>query len=155
MWLSPRGWADASRPTPSPTDAGQSWGSELRSRASNRPPQRARGRPLLPPVRNICAKESATNAKRPPPRRRHLLRSARPRPPGSRRTAAAARPASARSAQPAPRVLSAPAAPRTAPSARTAPSPGWRGARPPEKHVLPGRPRKAECLAPEADKPGV
>lgn len=41
-------WAEQLRrcQTPSPMDTGRSWGTELRSRASNRPPQRARGRPL-------------------------------------------------------------------------------------------------------------
>lgn len=58
------------------------------SQAGNKPPQRARGRPLRPPALNICAKESATNAKRPPPA--GAICSAAP--PLPRGTTAAARP---------------------------------------------------------------
>nr|CAI9692228.1 unnamed protein product [Rangifer tarandus platyrhynchus] len=64
----------------------------MRSRASNWPPQRARGRPLRRlPARNICAKESATNAKRPLP----AVTICSAAPASGPRTEAAARPPSA------------------------------------------------------------
>lgn len=89
------------------------------SQAGNKPPQRARGRPLHPPARNICAKESATNAKRPPPAGA-ICSAAQPLPRG---TTAAARP-------PLGRLCASGSRPgRTRDSARRGPaqSPGWRG----------------------------
>lgn len=101
-------------------DTGRSWGTELRSRASNRPPQRARGRPLRRRWPATYARRKVLRTPKgcppppppPAPRRRHLLCSASPGP-ANRGSCA---PTLGRSA----RRDRAPAAPRTALAQSTA-----------------------------------